>query len=473
MNIQRNKLVLCIFISIVCLCVLVKQFSLTQNLCNLSVATDVVVTKEVNSTKLQQEKKAALEEASKEKKRADLLASQIDDALTKVNLIGVEMEALRLSTEQTINKTKLSIREAIDENTFKDVTTDERNNNNDDTTNSTASCKNGYRIHGKYPECIPYVDPNNYSAAWHMLAYGGEQYLTEGIQNAEQFVKIIPKYDVIISVDISNQNRLDTIQSKWTAEHPNGPKLHFIILTETEYRVPSNVQPTEKHAPLNYKKMNYFRIRTQFQLDLPQQYTYIIQLDSNLFPTTIPCDPIQVMIKSRSLFGWFNAGVEQRHIMTNFNAQYNHYLTDNQLDSGEFWHLQSTSGGCLIFDTRLFTSASYHDFVDFIDGTGLMFTERLSDQNVFPYAMNLLTYGRHVHRFSGFSFDHTKWGGSSVFSDKLYPIWHQSKSDPFCNDSKPASDLTDNEFDALQEEYFWINQLEIRDKNALLAKSYS
>jgi hypothetical protein len=77
--------------------------------------------------------------------------------------------------------------------------------------------------------------------------------------------------------------------------------------------------------------------------------------------------------------------------------------------------------------------------------------------------------GQYMHRFSGFSFRHGGWGGASVYSDATHPIWHQNAKDPFCTAVGSGDEKTD--FEDLMEEYFWVSQIEIRDKNTKLAGS--
>ena len=355
-------------------------------------------------------------------------------------------------------------------------------------------------IGGAYPERFPvldlYKDQNRnaesiITAAFHILAYGEKKYLDESYDNAVKLATLLPQYDVLVTVDDSDNTKtiIADYSQQWKEKFhkyegnrggkKNWPKLLYITLTSREFDSPEGQIISRKHAPANYKRMNRWRIKTQFEHPLIKKYNYIIQMDSNLLITHLPCDPVQVMVKSRSLFGYYNAGIEQRELVSDFNAQWYSYVSENKLTptTAEFWgHLPSTSGGFLVFDTRLVTSRSYRHFAEFVDSTELIFSERLADQNVYPYAVNMLTMGRYVHKFSGFAFEHKGgWGGDDVYTDATHPLWHRNGEDPFCrlvsqqgNNNLDATKMI--EYEQLREELFWANQLELRNKNAALAK---
>ncbi len=158
------------------------------------------------------------------------------------------------------------------------------------------------------------------------------------------------------------------------------------------------------------------------------------------------------------------------NFMGGFHRAYLKYVETNNLQTAEFFHMPSYSGGFLIFDTRLFSSKSYRHFVDFVDDTGLIFSLRLSDQSVFAYATALLTFGCYTHHFSGFGFNHIDgWGGNQVFTDASHPFWHSNQEDPFC--LAVASNDTTTTYETLQLEYFWKSQVEVRNKNLMLSKA--
>jgi len=73
--------------------------------CDEIMAKAVVNANEAKSTAIVM-KESAIELASNEKKRADLLASQIDDSLAKVGIVEKEMDDLRLSTVQSVDENK-------------------------------------------------------------------------------------------------------------------------------------------------------------------------------------------------------------------------------------------------------------------------------------------------------------------------------------------------------------------------------
>jgi hypothetical protein len=332
-------------------------------------------------------------------------------------------------------------------------------------------CDGGFQIFGAYPECIPFVDPKNYSVAWHMLAYGETKYVFEAFENAKRLAKTFPDYDILISISKDQKPKIPLLRMEWKQAFPKGrPALKVIVLTDEQFDTIPEGQFISKqfHTP-TYKKMNRWRVKTQFEMVETQQYTYIIQLDSNLFLREAPCDPIRVVMASKSLFGWVNAGIEQRQLVGNFDTLFRRYKQEHHLAAAEFDHVLSVSGGFLVMDTRLFTSKSYQHYIEFVDATGLIFRNRLADQNIFAYGMNLLTYGQYMHRFSGYQFTHEGgWAGDQVYSNKFHPLWHQERPDPFCN----ATDGGSFNFDQVQEEYFWNNQYEIREKNKKLAALY-
>ncbi len=167
-----------------------------------------------------------------------------------------------------------------------------------------------HAIGGIEPHCLNFIEGSNYSAAWHILAYGGTYY-TKAYANARKLATI-SKHDIIISVGGTQSIRYEEMLKQFKAEFPEGPQLYFVMLSEEQFSAKPGQKISTGLAPVAYKKMNRWRIKTQFELVLPHNYTYIIQLDSNLLITLMPCDPVEVMVRSRSLFGWYNAGIEQR-----------------------------------------------------------------------------------------------------------------------------------------------------------------
>jgi hypothetical protein len=243
-------------------------------------------------------------------------------------------------------------------------------------------------VYGEFPECLPAVDPralNAHSAATVMLAFGEERFISQAIQNAELLATLLP-YDIVIVTDTVEKARLEQISSTWVAVHPRGPRLVF-----AKFRLTHRPEQNETLFNFNlpgrgclawslYKHMNRWRVLGQF-FETPEleSYTYVLQLDTNLFITKMLCDPFKVAARARAALTYFHMVGDQPDCMTGYAYLMQSYAEHTGLPHPDLTGFQiNTSGGALIFDMRVFRSRSQRAFIEHVDKSALIYTTRLA-----------------------------------------------------------------------------------------------
>jgi hypothetical protein len=109
-----------------------------------------------------------------------------------------------------------------------------------------------HAIEGIEPHCLNLIEGSNYTAAWHILAYG-RTYYTKAYANARQLAAI-SKHDMIISVEGTQNKLYKEMLEQFKAEFPEGPQLYFVMLSEEQFSAkPGQKSPLVLHLLLTRK----------------------------------------------------------------------------------------------------------------------------------------------------------------------------------------------------------------------------
>lgn len=267
----------------------------------------------------------------------------------------------------------------------------------------------------------------------------------------KHFWRIHPNYDVIVfhsnNFENSTLTRLQgaapempVIFSPVTIDDPPSHADEFKQLRESGKVLGTSCWP--KGVPWDYLSMGRFFSKLFFKEKILSPYDYVWRLDGNLyFERDVVCDPFQVMVKSKAIFGFYSwRNTERPGCQGNlreksfkFASERNFTPVHLEILGKETGHTSVThySGGWGVFKWSFFShSEDLHEFADFVDNTGITYYHRVGEQVFYANALGLFVPRECLHQFGGIGpFIHRTeymWGPDSPASENV------KNSDPYC-----------------------------------------
>jgi hypothetical protein len=267
----------------------------------------------------------------------------------------------------------------------------------------------------------------------------------------KHFWRLHPKYDVIVFHSASFDNAtLAKLQGTVPAmpvtfapveiPDPGSHAEEFKALRAQGKLLGTSCWP--QGVPWDYLSMGRFFSKLFFAERILAPYDYVWRLDGNLyFDHDVTCDPFEVMVKSRAVFGFYSwRNTERPGCQGNLREKAFAYAEEHGFTPA---HLESLgretgrtlvthySGGWGVFKWSFFgRSEDLRAFADYVDDTGITFYNRVGEQVFYANALGLFVPREALHQYGGIGpFIHRTeymWGPRSPASENV------KNSDPYC-----------------------------------------